>query len=162
LSKTNTISGFHHTAVNVSNMEEAIAFFTEKLGMNLLFEPQEAYGREFENATKVKGARIKFAMLEAGGGDTLFELIEYTRPVSSSRGKKLYDVGAPHIAFQVANITEACKRLEEKGIVFNSSPVNIQAGPLAGRSFVYFPGPDGVLLELFQEKSTGKRKRRRG
>ncbi len=142
----------HHVAINVTNIEKAIEFFTQTLDLRLLFSPQEASGEAFENATKIKGAKIKFAMLAVDSGSTLFELIQYVFPADSASHLKIYDPGAPHVAFRVDNIDDAIAKLRKKGINFNSEPVRILEGPLAERSFVYFPGPDGVLLELFEEK----------
>jgi lactoylglutathione lyase len=141
----------HHTALNVTDMERSLKFYREVLGLEPMFEPQEASGERFEKATHIPGAKIKFTMLKIGNGHTFIELIQYVNPKAKPNQLTISDTGAPHVAFRVDNIDETKAKLESKGVKFNSDPVRIQAGPLKGRSFVYFKDPDGLTLELFQE-----------
>lgn len=141
----------HHTALNVIDMGRSLKFYRELLGLEMLFEPQEASGEAFEQATSISGAKIMFTMLRSGDGSTVIELIQYLSPKAKPNQQRICDTGAPHIAFRVDDIDEAKKHLEAKGVKFNSEPVRINEGPLKGRSFVYFPDPDGLTLELFEE-----------
>jgi lactoylglutathione lyase len=141
----------HHTALNVTDMDRSLKFYRGILGLELLFEPQEASGGSFEKATHIHGAKIKFTMLKVAGGKTFIELIQYLNPRAKPNQISISDTGAPHVAFRVDDINEAKSKLESKGVKFNSDPVRIQTGPLKGRSFVYFKDPDGLTLELFQE-----------
>lgn len=147
----NVFREIHHTALNVLDIDRSVKFYKDVLGLELLFEPQEASGEAFEKATKINGAKIRFTMLKVADGSTLIELIQYLTPKAKPNEQKICDTGAPHVAFRVDDIDEAKAKLESKGVKFNSDPVRIKEGPLKGRGFVYFPDPDGLTLELFQE-----------
>jgi lactoylglutathione lyase len=151
MDRTALFREIHHTALNVTDMDRSLKFYKNILGLEAMFEPQEASGEQFERATEIPGAKIKFTMLKIGGGDTFIELIQYVNPQAKPNELKISDTGAPHVAFRVDNIDEAKANLESKGVKFNSDPVRIVAGPLKGRSFVYFKDPDGLTLELFEE-----------
>jgi catechol 2,3-dioxygenase-like lactoylglutathione lyase family enzyme len=55
----------------------------------------------------------------------------------------------------VTDLKEAMAALAADGIRFYSEPLDIEEGPLAGYSFVYFDDPDGITLELFARRGEG-------
>lgn len=71
-------------------------------------------------------------------------------PEAEPQDRHNNDVGAVHVAFEVDDIEDAYRKLRDRGVKFNSSPVWIEHGPLAGCAFCYFSDPDNVQLELFQ------------
>jgi lactoylglutathione lyase len=83
-------------------------------------------------------------------GNTIVELLEYRSPRGRAQDRGNNDVGAMHIAFEVDDIEDAYRKLRAKGVNFNSPPVWIDHGALAGCAFCYFTDPDNVQLELFQ------------
>ena len=141
----------HHSGLNVSDLDRSLNFYMNILGLEQLFEPQEAWGTPVEEATKTPGAKTRFTMLKSHKGGAILELIQYESPKAKPSELKISDTGAPHLAFKVDNIDEAKKELESKGMKFNGSPIRVDDGPLKGRAFVYFSDPDGLTLELFQE-----------
>ena len=142
------IVGVHHAAVNVRNWDESVAFYRDVLGLSFLLEG-EATGEGIEANTHLEGVRLRFAMFAAG--DNRFELIQYLSPEGRPNDRGVNDTGQTHIAFVVEDIDEAFKDLTAKGVKFNATPIHIDSGPLAGCAFAYFPDPNGVLLEIFQE-----------
>lgn len=143
------LSGIHHIAINVRDIEKSLKFYRETLGLELLFPPEEGSGEELEKAAKVSGAKLKFAMLQAG--NTCVELIQYVNPVGRPYDRRNCDTGNMHLAFRVPNAVQAYEELKKRGVRFNSPPVGITSGSLNGKSFAYFTDPDGVTLEIFQE-----------
>lgn len=119
--------------------------------MEPLFKPEDVTGPGFGRATRIDGAKIRYAVLGVGDGTSVVWLIQFLTPKAKPSKQRAYDTGAPHIAFRVDNIDEAKARLEAKGVKFNSEPIRIGDGPLSGRSFAYFTDPDGVILEIFEE-----------
>jgi hypothetical protein len=118
-------------------------FYINILRPEQLFEPQEAWGKAVEEATKTPGAKTKFTMPKSLRGDAILELIQYEFPRAKASELKISDTGAPHLAFRVDNLDEAKKELESKGVKFNGAPIGVEDGPLKGRAFVYFSNPDG-------------------
>jgi catechol 2,3-dioxygenase-like lactoylglutathione lyase family enzyme len=141
------ISGLQHVGIPVSDMDRSLKFYQEVLGLELLFAT-EGSGPEVSQAVGVPEAHLKFAFLRAG--DAIFELLQYVSPTGKPYDRMNCDVGATHVAFEVPDIEAAYQELTEKGIKFNSAPVHLDEGPLAGCAFAYFPDPDGIQLEIFQ------------
>lgn len=144
----NAITGVHHAAVNVRDWDESVSFYRDVLGLEFLLEG-EATGEGIEANTHLDRVRLRFAMFRAG--ENRFELIQYLSPEGRPNDRHVNDTGSTHIAFVVGDIDRAFEELSARGVRFNATPIHIDSGPLAGCAFAYFPDPNGVLLEIFQE-----------
>jgi catechol 2,3-dioxygenase-like lactoylglutathione lyase family enzyme len=141
----------HHVSLNVMDLERSLRFYRDVLGLEPLFGPEDVTGPGFGRATKIDGAKIRYTVLRVGDGTSLVWLIQFLAPRARPSRQQVHDTEAPHIAFRVDDIDEAKARLEARGVKFTSEPIRVDDGPLSGRSFVYFPDPDGVILEIFEE-----------
>lgn len=144
---TINVSGVQHIGIPVSNMERSLQWYQEVLGLEFVFLA-EGSGEGTSNAVGVPNAHLKFAFLKAG--DAIFELLEYVTPRGEPYDRRNCDIGACHVAFEVEDIEESYRLLSERGVKFNTPPVHLDEGPLAGCAFCYFPDPDGIQLEIFQ------------
>lgn len=144
---TDIIRGVHHAAINVSDWERSVTFYRDVLGFPFLLEG-EATGPGIEANTKLANVRLRFAMFKAGADH--IELLEYLSPSGRPGDRAVNDTANTHIAFVVDDIDKAFNELTRRGVKFNDQPIHIDAGPLQGAAFAYFPDPDGVLLEIFQ------------
>ena len=121
---------FDHGAFQVSNMDEAIAFYTDKLGFELNFrdinqEEQEAY-----------------AFLQLG--NARIELIQdLVHPFTKPEIKKPY---CPHFCIEIEDMQVALDGLKEKGVEIVRGPLEI-AGE---ETWVYFADQDHNILEFIQ------------
>lgn len=140
-------TGVHHIGIPVSDMERSLKFYQDILGLEFVFVA-EGSGPEISEAVGVPDAHLKFAFLKTG--NTIVELLQYLQPEGKPYDRMNCDVGACHVAFEVADIDEAYQRLQAQGINFNAPPLHVEEGPLAGCAFAYFPDPDGVQLEIFE------------
>jgi catechol 2,3-dioxygenase-like lactoylglutathione lyase family enzyme len=141
----------HHVSLNVMDLERSLKFYRDVLGLEPLFQPEDVMGPGFGKAARIDGAKIRYSVLRVGDGTSLVWLIQFLTPGAKPSKQRVYDTGAPHIAFRVDDIDEVKAKLESKGVKFNSEPIRVGDGPLNGSSFVYFPDPDGVVLEIFEE-----------
>lgn len=96
-------TNIEHIGIAVANLEEAMKFFTEVLGL-------ECYGIEEVSDQKVRTAFFKI-------GDTKLELLESTEP-DGPIGKFIEKKGPGihHIAFAVDDVDLALSIAENKGI----------------------------------------------
>ena len=136
-----------HVGIPVSNIERSLAWYKEMLGLEPEFV-MESSGEPLSTAVNVPNADLKFGFLRVG--NTIVELLEYRSPRGRAQDRRNNDVGAMHIAFEVDDIEDAYRQLRDRGVKFNSLPVWIDHGALAGCAFCYFTDPDNVQLELFQ------------
>ena len=125
---------FLHTMVRISDLEESLDFYCNKLGLI-----------EFSRKDNEKG-RFTLIFLCAPEDKNLAEeskkpLIELTY----NWDKEEYTGGRNfgHLAFKVDNIYETCQKLQDNGVVINRPP---RDGYMA-----FINSPDGISIELLQK-----------
>ena len=70
--------GIDHTAITVSDTDQSLAFYRDRLGMRVAGE-SENYGPEQEHLNSVFGARLRITALRAANGPGI-ELLQYLSP----------------------------------------------------------------------------------
>ena len=123
-----------HTMVRVSNLDESLNFYCEKLGL------QEV--RRYESE---KG-RFTLVFLAAPYDlDTAKESKSPILELTYNWDPEEYDNSRNfgHLAFQVDNIYETCTKLQEKGVTINRPP---RDGYMA-----FIKSPDNISIELLQK-----------
>ncbi len=131
------ISHIEHIGIAVANLDEAIPFYENVLGL-------KCYAVEEVEDQKVKTAFFKV-------GQTKIELLQSTDPegpVGKFIEKK--GQGVHHIAFAVDGLAETLPGLEEKGIrLIDKTPRKGAEGLNIG--FLHPKSTFGVLTELCEE-----------
>ncbi len=131
------LSHIEHIGIAVSNLDEAISFYEEVLGM-------KCYAVE-----EVKDQKVKTAFFMVG--QTKIELLESTDPegpIGKFIDKK--GQGIHHIAFAVDNLKDALPELEEKGVrLIDRTPRKGAEGLNIG--FLHPKSTFGVLTELCED-----------
>lgn len=131
-------SHIEHIGIAVKNLDEAIHFYEEILGL-------ECYNIEEVRDQKVKTAFFKI-------GQTKIELLEPTGPDSPvAKFIKKRGEGIHHIAFAVSNIDRKLKEAEAKGVrlidkVSRTGAEGMDIG------FLHPKSTFGVLTELCEKK----------
>jgi methylmalonyl-CoA/ethylmalonyl-CoA epimerase len=125
----------HHVAVVVREMEPALRFWRDSLGLDLDVIEDMAHDR------------VRIAFLPVG--ESKIELVEPTDDTTgvarflASKGE-----GFHHVCFEVANLAETLLRLEIDGIeLIDTSPRKGAEGPVA---FLHPRSCHGVLVELIE------------
>lgn len=121
---------FDHAALQVKNMDTAIAFYTEKLGFSL------------NNRAINEEEQEEYAFISAG--DVRIELIMDL--VNDYELKPLKKPYCPHLCMEVEDMNDALEGLE-------AMKINIVKGPLKienEETWVYFSDPDNNVLEYIQ------------
>ena len=116
-----------HTMVRVSNIENSLDFYCNKLGL------QEVNRYESEQG------RFTLVFLSAPGNeDAQVELTYNWDPEDYDEGRNF-----GHLAYSVKNIYETCQQLMDGGVTINRPP---RDGRMA-----FVRSPDNVSIELLQE-----------
>ena len=116
-----------HTMVRVSNIENSLDFYCNKLGL------QEVNRYESEEG------RFTLVFLSAPGNeDAQVELTYNWDPEDYDEGRNF-----GHLAYSVKNIYETCQQLMDGGVTINRPP---RDGRMA-----FVRSPDNVSIELLQE-----------
>jgi lactoylglutathione lyase len=118
-----------HTMVRVSDLNESLQFYCDKLGL--------VEHHRYDNDT----GRYTLVFVGAKADQsTAIELTYNWDPESYTEGRNF-----GHIAYEVENIYDTCQRLMDSGVIINRPP---RDGYMA-----FVRSPDGISIELLQ---TGK------
>ena len=139
------IQRLHHTGFVVENLEKAVEFYRDVVGLEVLSR-YERTGPAIDQIVGYDNAHLQIALVSAGG-DHLLELILYLSPPPNARPTEERNVtGATHLAFQVDDIQATFRRLVSNG----AREMNPPAEVAPGRIGCYLQDPDGNWLELLQ------------
>jgi catechol 2,3-dioxygenase-like lactoylglutathione lyase family enzyme len=146
------ITGVGAIGITVSDLDRAVAFYTDVLGFEAAAE-HEVSGPEHERLSGVFGMRARIASLRLGG--EAIELTEYLAPRGQAMpgDARANDRWFQHIAIVTSDLDRAYARLREYGVAHASTGPqrlpdwNRNAG---GIEAFYFRDPDGHFLELIE------------
>jgi len=150
------IIGHFHTAFTVSDIERSIRFYTELLGFEVVHSQRQSneYTRKFVGYpdADLYAAMLAIPGVDHGRSKHLLELNQYVSPVGQKLDVQTCNTGAAHLAFIVDDIHTMYTFLSTNGVRFMSEPVAITAGRNEGGFTCYFRDPDGITLEIVQQK----------
>jgi lactoylglutathione lyase len=116
-----------HTMVRVSNLEESLDFYCNKLGL------KQIRRSDYENG------RFTLVFLAAPGQeDCALELTWNWDPEEYGSGRNF-----GHVAYEVDDIYATCQRLMDAGVTINRPP---RDGRMA-----FIRSPDAISIELLQK-----------
>lgn len=149
------IKGIHHFSFSVTDINRTIEFYTKVLGITLRSKTQnenETLGTAlFGTKWGLKQGYAKLEIVVMNVGSVRIEFIEYKEPKAQPYHKNPSVAGSAHLAFQVENIEELRRRLEERGVEFHSPIQRFMEGGNIEWKWCYFRDPDGIVLELVEQ-----------
>ncbi|WP_256474623.1 VOC family protein [Haloplanus halophilus] len=139
------IGSSHHYGVTVSDMDEALGFYRDTLGM----EEVDAFSfasEEFSKFVGVEDVDVDLVFLDANG--CAVELLEYNNPPGgdANEGVANNDVGAAHFCLEVDDIDAVYEDLSDE-VEFVNPPQTLSNGA----EVAYMYDPDGNVVELLSE-----------
>lgn len=116
-----------HTMVRVTNLDQSLDFYCNKLGL-----------KELRRTDNEKG-RFTLVFLTAPGDEEAAVELTYNWDPEVYTGGRNFG----HLAYRVANIYDTCQRLMDAGVTINRPP---RDGHMA-----FVRTPDGISVELLQD-----------
>ena len=123
-----------HTMIRITDIDQSLDFFCDKLGMVEVRRHESQAGR----FTLIFLAASED---EASGRDSKAPLVELTYNWDPEEYKGGRNFG--HLAYEVDDIYATCRRLMDKGVVINRPP---RDGYMA-----FIKTPDNISIELLQK-----------
>jgi catechol 2,3-dioxygenase-like lactoylglutathione lyase family enzyme len=132
----------HHVGVTVSDLDAAVAFYRDDLGLDLRDRFTVA-GPGLADAVDVDGATGRFAHLDAG--DARVELVEYDPAGEPSAAADVNDPGATHLGLAVDDLDAVYADLDPD-VATLSEPRTTESGT----RILFLRDPEGNLVELLE------------
>lgn len=126
--------GFHHLSMSVKDLSKSIKFYVDGLG----FVERVSWGK----------APKRTVLLDTGAGN-YFEI--------SQGDPEVFEEGVfKHIALRVDDCKVAIDLARKAGaeVTMETRDVNLSSEPSIPIRIAFFKGPDGEIVELFQNEET--------
>lgn len=129
------IKKINHVAVVVENIDSALSFWRDQLGLNL------------DHIEEVPSQASKVAFLPVGEGEV--ELVQPTDPDSGlAKYLEKRGEGMHHLCIEVDDIQVMLDSLKAKNVrLINEEPVELPGRKMA---FIHPKSTNGVLIELYE------------
>ncbi|MBS3753564.1 MAG: methylmalonyl-CoA epimerase [Anaerolineales bacterium] len=130
------IKGIDHIAIVVEDLEEALKFWRDRLGLAL------------DHIETVSSQGVKIAFLPVGNSE-----VELIQPLDDKSGVAKYlrkkGPGMHHLCFEVEDIQERLRDLESQGVrLIDQEPHVMDDGRKL--AFLHPKSASGVLIELYE------------
>jgi catechol 2,3-dioxygenase-like lactoylglutathione lyase family enzyme len=141
------ISGVHHVALVVSDLDAMTAFYRDACGLTLVGEA-ERDGEFVSRVVGFEGAHLRLRFLRAEGDSTVLELIEYVQPKGRDQHGTQNGLGSSHFCFRVNDLEATYQRLSNAGMRFVAPPATeIQQSGRTHKA-CYVQDPEGNWVEF--------------
>lgn len=124
------IEAIHHVAIICSDYAVSKRFYTDLLGLPVLFEVYRGDRESWKCDLGIGGAQIE-----------LFSFPDPPARVSRPEAR-----GLRHLAFATRDLDAAVARLTAAGVAVEL----VRVDPYTGRRFTFFTDPDALPLELYE------------
>jgi lactoylglutathione lyase len=149
--KQGSVTGFWHAGVTVSDMDSALTFYRDGLGLEIASErtePANEIADGFYGRT-VGGLRVVF--LSVPGSDATIELFEFSDLDEESAAAPPWRHGGGHLCVYVENAEAIYDRIVKLGFTdLSGGLLTIPAGPEAGAKVAYLIDGDGYHVEIYE------------
>jgi catechol 2,3-dioxygenase-like lactoylglutathione lyase family enzyme len=148
-----SVTGIRHAGITVRNLEEALKFYRDALGLEVTSQGQS----EEPYLSKVTGmpvTSVKTAHLAIPGTAVDIELLEWGGIERHPASCRPCDWGSGHVCLCVEDIDSLLAALVSAGYPARvERPHAFTAGHNAGAKAVYATDPDGYTVELFEPRA---------
>jgi len=136
---------FRHAGIVISDLEKGLHFYRDLLGLKILKEADET-GKFIDDIQGLKNVTVRTIKMLCDDGN-MIELLYFKSHLEKPKEKKIYEIGASHVAFTVENLDDEYNRLKDAGIEFNCPPKISADG---GAKVTFCKDYDGTLIELVE------------
>lgn len=140
------IKSIRHTGLVVTDLQKAVKFWTEVMGLVITSEMVESgpYIDEMMGLSDVKVTTVKLIAPDANQIELLYFHSHRDKPGWSGSP---YSTGLTHIAFTVENLNNEYERLLKYGVHFPGQP---KISPDGRVKVIYATGPENIIIELVE------------
>ncbi|GAA1845320.1 VOC family protein [Actinomadura bangladeshensis] len=151
------LTGVSHMGFTVADLDSAAAFYERLFGAPP--EVRRIYDAPYTaDQVGYPGARLDIAIFRIPGSDVRLELIQYLEPAGIPVDIETKNPGTAHLCLTADDLVTEFARLTSLGARPRSTgPVLITSGPNRGRHVAYFRDPQGLTIEITEERPCASR-----
>jgi len=141
------IKHLHHAFISTSNMDRALSFYRDILGLKLITE-MDASGGELDRLFGYSGFRARIAIFEEG-----LEIAHVLTPVGRKSMNVGYsDVEGTILVLEVSDLDKMYSTLVDRGAEFHCPPITVPSPfpTLPPLKVAHIRGPDGERISLME------------
>ena len=152
------LTGFAHTAVCVPDVEAAVRWYSDVLGLQVLSPPYTMEGAQIERdmgELVPPPVVVTAAIVGFGRDDRVIELIEYGAAgvgTSEPEPPSLTRMGITHVGMLCDDIVATRSELEVRGVSFLTTGI----AELAGLKTTWCRDPWGTIIILLEKSDAGR------
>lgn len=149
------LKGFAHTAICVPDVDAAVRWYSEVLGLEVLSPPYTMQGRQIEHdmgELVPAPVVVRAAIVGFGTDDRVIELIEYPTAgigFTDQSAPTVIRPGLTHVGVVCDDVAATRSELEDRGVVFLASGV----ADVAGLKTTWCHDPWGNVIILMQKRA---------
>lgn len=131
-----------HAAISVKDMEKAIAFYRDVIGMEKVFD--RTFDAPMAKLIGVEGTEVRIVHMKMG--EAVVELFDYKHPKGREPrpDHQQSDFGLTHIGFMVEDFQATLQHLRDHGVELLGEPIEIRPGVFVA----YFRGVEYEVCEI--------------
>jgi len=131
-----------HAAISVKDMEKAIAFYQDVIGMEKVFD--RTFDAPLAKLIGVEGTEARVVHMKMG--EAMVELFDYKHPKGREPrpDHQQSDFGLTHIGFMVEDFQATLQHLQNHGVELLGEPVEFRPGVFVA----YFRGVENEVCEI--------------
>ena len=138
-----SVTGWAHSSLAVSELDEAARFFCDALGFEVVFR-EDDMADQIASMTGLPSLSCRLAQLRHPVSSHVLELIAFTVPADApAADPRPIRPGSSHVAFRVADLAAAIALVERHGATLLGPVTGFDDGPA-----VYARVPGGAFIEL--------------
>ena len=144
------VSGVHHVAIGVRDLETMRTFYSDLMGFTEVFAEFGVSEQEImREVTRSSQAVFSGAALQQTAGGIMLEFIQLVEPAPRPirRTARYGDIGVAKITIATADVPHVWRKLKDK-VNFCSEPKTAVIPGQGDSQFVYCRDPEGNLVEI--------------
>lgn len=152
------LSGLAHTAVCVPDVEEAVRWYSEILGLQVLSPPYTMQGAQIEHdmgELVPPPVVVTAAIVGFGNSDRVIELIEYPAAGIGTAGPNepaVTRLGITHVGMVCEDLATTRAELERRGVAFLTKGM----ADVAGLRTTWCRDPWGTVIILMEKRDAAR------
>jgi catechol 2,3-dioxygenase-like lactoylglutathione lyase family enzyme len=139
-----TLAGIAHASVVVSDMERALRFYRDLLGL-VVTDDEDVSGAFVSTVAGLPDVRVRVVLLSAGDPVARVELLQFVSPQGFGAAPPLPALGASHVALLTSDIHALHRSLTAAGVTTVSAPIDNGV-----HWAMHVLDPDDIRVELLE------------